>query len=342
MYRMALIVIWISFSITALTNVVTADEVILENGDKITGTLERFEKGTLVFNTEYAGEITIQVEKVNYFKTDEPKTTTLTDGTTRTANIFYRVAAAEDVRHQEERTSADVNITEVANIHLKPKPPVRLKGRANVGITNEKGNTDTQNYRIDAELIARTEKQRFTLGGELNRQQADNTTTAANWKAYGLYDYFIKPKWFLYGSSLFEHDEFADLDLRTTLGAGAGHQFYESDDLNLSVSAGLAYVFENFIVAKNDEFPGAQWLVKYDQYFFNRFVQLFHSSNGYISLEQGSDWLINTRQGLRFPLYKGFVTTFQYNYDYNNNPSPDAESKWDSQVLFLLGYQFGN
>ncbi len=35
MYRMALIFIWISFSITALTNVVTADEVILENGDKI-------------------------------------------------------------------------------------------------------------------------------------------------------------------------------------------------------------------------------------------------------------------------------------------------------------------
>ena len=24
------------------------------------------------------------------------------------------------------------------------------------------------------------------------------------------------------------------------------------------------------------------------------------------------------------------------------NPSPGAESKWDSQVLFLLGYQFGN
>jgi putative salt-induced outer membrane protein YdiY len=159
----------------------------------------------------------------------------------------------------------------------------------NVGITNQNGNTDTQDYRIDSELIARTEKQRFTLGGELNRQQADNTTTAANWKAYGMYDYFIKPKWFLYGSSLFEHDEFADLDLRTTLGAGAGHQFYESDDLNLSVSAGLAYVFENFIVAEDDEFPGAQWLVRYDQYFFNRFVQLFHSNNGYISLEQGND-----------------------------------------------------
>lgn len=52
----------------------------------------------------------------------------------------------------------------------------------------------------------------------------------ANWKGFGLYEYFVKPKWFLFASSLFEHEEFADLDLRTTLGAGGGHQFFESDE----------------------------------------------------------------------------------------------------------------
>jgi putative salt-induced outer membrane protein YdiY len=342
MNRIALSFLGFFFSIIALTNVVNADEVILENGDKLTGTLMRLENGQLVLNTEYAGEITIQVEKVSHLTTDEPMATTLIDGTTRKARVFYRDTTAENVTPEEEKTPMDVNIAEVKNIYLKQKPPIRLKGRTNVGITIEKGNTDTEQYRIDAELVARTEKQRFTLGGELNREQADNTTTVANWKAYGMYDYFIKPKWFLYGSSLFDHDEFADLDLRTTLGAGAGHQFFESEDLNLSVSAGLAYIFENFIVAEDDDFAGAQWLVQYDQFFFNKSLQLFHSNNGYISLEQGSNWLINTRQGLRFPLYKGFVTTLQYNYDYNNDPSPDSVSKWDSAFLFLLGYHFSN
>jgi putative salt-induced outer membrane protein YdiY len=342
MSRIALSFLGFFFSIIALNNVVNADEVILENGDKLTGTLIRLENGQLVLNTEYAGEISIQVEKVRQLTTDEPMATTLIDGNTQKARVFYRDTTAEDVLPEEEKTPADINIAEVKDIFLKPKPPIRFKGRANVGLTNEKGNTDTEQYRIDAELIARAEKQRFTVGGALNRERADNTTTVANWKAYGMYDYFIKPKWFLYGSSLFEHDEFADLDLRTTLGAGAGHQFFESDDLNLSASAGLAYIFENFIVADDDDFAGAQWLVQYDQFFFNRFVQLFHSNNGYISLNQGGNWLINTRQGLRFPLYKGFVTTLQYNYDYNNNPSPDAESKWDSKFLLLLGYQFSN
>jgi hypothetical protein len=58
----------------------------------------------------------------------------------------------------------------------------------------------------------------------------------------------------LIGSSI-DHDEFADLDLRTTFGAGAGHQFFESDDLNLSVSAGLAYIFHRTILTATRIWP---------------------------------------------------------------------------------------
>jgi hypothetical protein len=99
---------------------------------------------------------------------------------------------------------------------------------------------------------------------------------------------------------------------------------------------------EDYIVAENRDFSAAQWLVNYDQFFFNQFVQLFHVNNGYISLEDGDDWFINTRQGVRFPFYKGLVTSLQYNYSYQNNPSPEANSKWNSAIMILLGYQFGN
>ena len=330
------------FLVIAFSHLAIADEVLLENGDKITGKLERLEKGNIVFNTDYAGEITIRAEKVVHITTAEPMVTTLGDGTIRKGSSFYRDTPTADTRLEVKKTAGDINITEVKSIYSKPRPRVRITTRANFGITNERGNADTDQYRIDVKFIARTEKQRFTIGGELNREKANSELTVANWKGYGKYDYFIKPKWFLYASSLFENDGFADLDLRTTLGAGGGHQFFESDELNLSASAGVAYINENFIVAEDKDFPGAQWLIRYDQYFFKKSVQLFHSNNGYISFDDTSSWLINTRQGLRFPLFKGFVATLQYNYDYNNKPSPDAISKWDSSLVFLLGYQFNN
>ncbi|MGA6925471.1 MAG: DUF481 domain-containing protein [Desulfosarcina sp.] len=325
--------------IAAPTRTVVADEVVLDNGDTLTGTVVHVQAGTLVLNTEYAGEVTIRTERVRRLTADEPLPVTLLDGSAATGTIFYNGAITGGF--DAERPVAEMDLAEVENINVQPKPPIKLEGRANVGITSEKGNTDTEQVRLDAELIARTEKQRFSLGGEYNKEQVDAIKTAENWNAYGLYDYFLDPKWFLNANSLFEHDEFADLELRTTLGAGAGYQFFESEELNLSVSAGLAYVFEDYIIAADDQFPGAQWIVKYDQFLFDKIVQLFHSNNGYISLENGNQWIINTRQGLRFPLIKGLVATFQYNYDYQNDPSPDATSKWDSKFMILLGYKFG-
>ena len=330
------------FSMFFITYQVSADEILLENGDRITGQLVQLAEGKLVIKTDYAGEITVLAEKVERLTTDKPMETTLLDGSRRKGDVFYKDTPAGEVQFETERTSEGINIAEVKSIDSKPKPRVRITSRANVGLTNERGNTDTDQYRIDAEFIARTVKHRFTIGGELNNERANRETTVSNWKGYGKYDYFIKPKWFLYASSLFENDKFADLDLRTTLGAGGGHQFFESEELNLSASAGLAYINENFIVAEDEAFPGAQWIVRYDQFFFNKSVQLFHTNNGYISFDDTSNWLINTRQGLRFPVYKGFITTLQYNFEYNNDPSPDAIEKWDSSLMFLLGYQFSN
>jgi len=342
MRRLLNLFVWIFLSVISLNQVVAADELILDNGDRITGQLVHVAEGELVIKTDYAGEITVRIEKLSRLKTDKPMETTLIDGTRRMGTVFFKNASMDDKKLGIERYAEEIDIAEVKSIDSKPKPRIRIKGQANVGVTNERGNTDTDQYRLDAELTARTIKHQFTIGGEFNKEKAHRMTTVSNWKGYGKYDYYVNPKWFLYASSLFENDKFADLDLRTTLGVGGGHQFFESEELNLSTSAGLAYVNEDFIVAEEEAFPGAQWIVRYDQFFFNKLVQLFHTNNGYISLDNSSNWLINTRQGLRFPLYKGFIATLQYNLEYNNEPSPDASEKWDSSTLFLLGYQFDN
>ena len=334
--------IWFVAVSSTMSIGVSADEIVLENGDKLTGKFVQLEEGTIVFETEYAGEISIQTDQVDRMTTDQPVVINFSDGTSVEGNEFVGGPINDNARLETAIPEGEVLLSTVKTIYREPKPPIKFLGRANVGITNTKGNADTNQNRLDAELVARTDQQRFSVGGEYNKEKADDEVTASNWKAYGLYDYFFQPKWFFNANTLFEHDEFADLDLRSTFGAGVGHQFFESDGLNLSASAGLSYIFEDYIVAENDEFPAAQWVVNYDQYFFNEFVQLFHSNNGFISLENGNNWKINTRQGLRFPIYKGLVTTLQYNYDYQNEPSPEATSNWDSTFLFLLGYQFGN
>lgn len=339
--------IWLILAVGILlaSDPAAADKLSLSNGDVITGKAIRMVDQKLVFKTEYAGEISVDWQKVVKLSTDEPIKVILRDGTALTGEAQEadnNKMILDAGKHEEHEEPAKFGLKEVAAINPETKPPVRITTRANLGITLERGNTDTDNRHFDGELVARTDKNRFIIGGELNKEKDRGRTSSDNWRAYGKYNYFMTQKWFLLANTLFEHDKFKDLDLRTTLGAGIGYNFFESEELNLNMGAGPAYIKENFIEAQDDDFPAAQWVIRYDQYFFNQHVQLFHNNNGYWSFSDSNNWLIYTRQGLRFPLYKGLTATFQYNYDYDNEPSEDAEEKWDSKVLLLLGWQFKN
>ncbi len=243
---------------------------------------------------------------------------------------------------EKGRVFSDVELSDVSAINPEKKPAVRITGRINAGLTQERGNTDKDTYRLDGQFVARSKKNRYELSGELNKEKAEDDTTVENWLTFGRYSHFLTRKWFLYAQGLFEHDEFADLDLRSTVGTGPGYQFFESEALNLSVSAGPAWVNENFDEAQDNDYAAGQWLISYDQYFFDKIFQLFHRQTGWISFSESDKWVFKTRQGLRFPIQKGFTTTLQYNYDYDNEPSSDADEKWDSKLMFLLGWQFSN
>ncbi|MGD2029584.1 MAG: DUF481 domain-containing protein [Desulfobacterales bacterium] len=319
-----------------------ADEVCLKNGDRLTGEVIRMEAGKLILKTSYAGEISIVWQEVTSLKIDDSVKVVLKDKSALEGNTL----SIEDGKMMLETAKIEApvsfSLADVKAINPEPTKTVNITTRANVNITSERGNTDSDNYYFDGEFVARTKKNRYKIGGELSKEESDGTTTSQNWLTYGNYSHFLSKKWYLYADTLFEHDELKDLDLRSTLGAGAGYQIFETALLNLSISAGLAKVDENFDVAEDDDYTAGQWSVNYDQYFFKKFVQLFHVSTGYVSFEDTNDWFFRTRTGLRFPVYKGLTATLQYNYDYDHQPSEDAEDKEDTKFIFLLGYEFKN
>jgi putative salt-induced outer membrane protein YdiY len=319
-----------------------ADEVRLKNGDRLTGQVIRMEAGKLILKTIYAGEISIVWQEVASLKTDGSVKVVLKDETALEGTTLAIENGKMMLETVKLEAPASFRMVDVRAINPLPVKPVKISTRVNASVTNERGNTKSDNYYFDGEFVARTKKNRYKIGSELNKEDSDGTTTSQNWLAYGNYSHFLSKKWYLYTDTLFEHDEFKDLDLRSTLGAGTGYQIFETSLLNLSISAGLAMVDENFDVAEDNDYAAGQWSVNYDQYFFKKFVQLFHIHTGFVSLEDTDDWFLKTRTGLRFPLYKGLTATLQYNFDYDNQPSVDAEKKEDTKFIFLLGYEFKN
>lgn len=318
----------------------SADEIRLKNGDRLTGKVIRMEGGKLILKTIYAGEISIAWQEVAGVETQGPVKVRLKD------NTFFEGTAEgiEDGKMKLDtaklETPASFSLADVKTINPAPVKTVKITARTNVNIISQRGNTDSDNYYANGEFEARTKKNRYQIGGELNKEESDGITTSKNWLGYGNYSHFLTQKWYIFTNTLFEHDEFKDLKLRSTLGGGVGYQVFETPLLNLSLSAGIAQVDENFETAEDNDYSAGQGSLNYDQYFFNKFVQLFHVSSGYISLENGKDWFLKTRTGLRFPLYKGFTATLQYNFDWDNQPSADAETEEDTKFIFMLGYEF--
>jgi putative salt-induced outer membrane protein YdiY len=319
-----------------------ADEIRLKNGDRLTGRIIRMETGKLILKTMYAGEISIVWQEVANVMTDGSVNVVLKDETDLEGTPLATEDGKMKLNTAKLEAPAAFSLADVKAINPLPVKPVKVNARINASVTSERGNTKSDNYYFDGEFVARTEKNRYKIGGELSKEESDGTTTSQNWLAYGNYSHFLSKKWYLYTDTLFEHNEFKDLDLRSTLGAGAGYQIFETPLLNLSIAAGLAMVDENFDDAEDNDYSAGQWSANYDQYFFKKLVQLFHGHTGFVSLEDSDDWFLKTRTGLRFPVYKGLTATLQYNFDYDNQPSEDAEKKEDTKFIFLLGYEFKN
>ena len=327
--------------IFSFTGKSVADEVYLKNGDHITGQVVTMEEGKLIFKTTYAGEIHIKWAEVHEIKTCDPITVILSDETLLQG--IPKLSEKGEMKIETEILAEPVSfkITEIKAINPKIEPSVKLTARANFGLTIEEGNTEKREVHFDGQFISRTDKNRFTVGLEVDREETEGVETENEWLAQTKYDYFLTEKWFISTNASFEKDDFKELRGRTVLGAGAGYQLWETDLKNLAAGLGYARINESF----EEDFPDKDYsaihsAMNFDYFLHKKIVQFFHWNEVFLNTEDTEDIWLRTRTGLRFSLHKGFTWTMQYNFDWDADPAPGLD-ELDTKLLFTLGYNFG-
>ncbi len=317
---------------------VVADEVYLVNGDRISGTVVNKSGDLLTVKTDFAGEIGIAWDKVVSVSTEAPVVLQLDDATLIKGTLALSDDGVVSIEGNELVQASRVPVERVALINPPaPQNGVKLKGLANAGVYIAKGNTDKEAYHADIEAVARTKQNRFTAGAIYNQALDNDVESENNATAYLKYDHFFTDKWYSYANTVLFKDDFADLNLRTTLGLGAGYQFIESDLTNLSLEGGLSYVNEDFELAPDESYPAARWSLNYDNYLYPKKLQFFHFHEGLLGLEDTNDIIIITRTGLRAMLIDGFTATAQVDVDWDNTPAP-GNDRVDTRYMFNLGY----
>ena len=324
----------------APASVALADTVILDNGDRITGRIQGAEPGKVVIATDYAGELKIDWARIKTLTGDEPMTVQLDDMT----RLYGRLTVQDgtiDVISPDDLSRRSIPVQQVESITLGNMLKDRLvtSGQLNIGASRTSGNTQTSIVHMDGELVARKGRDRYTVGGLLNRGTDRGTETSSNSKLYAKYDRFFAKKWYGTINTTFEHDPFADIELRTTAVVGIGYQAIASARTNLALESGIDYVETNHYQQPTESYPALRLALKFDAYIIPDRLQFYQGTELYVARGENEPSFARTQTGLRMPVWKKFVANLQYNVDWNSNPPPGFESI-DRTLIFSLGYRW--
>ncbi len=320
----------------------SADEVLLKNGDRITGEITVLKGGELHVKVPYSGEtVKLKWDSIQAVRSDRSQSIRMKDG----SEIKGTLEITEDgfMRIISETTDPVV-VRDLASVHEMNVPLITYRGNVSAGASYTAGNTDTVSANLDGRFMARSKKQRLTLRGDYNYGETDGEESAKNASGSIKYDFFPLQKLYTYVNSSLKYDRFQDLNLMATVGAGLGYQFLETKRTDLSYEMGVSYVNEDFRPSPGDPDPdrsyaAGRWSLNLDYKVIPDKINLFHFHEGFFGFEDLSNVVIRSRQGLRFTVIKGFFTSLQVNVDFNNAPAADKR-KADTALIFGLGYAF--
>lgn len=223
------------------------------------------------------------------------------------------------------------------------------KGKADLGYTFLSGNNESTTAAFNAELRRDTETNQwlFTANYAGVRQTdsvtGDAQTTSRLYALAGQYNHFLddEKNLYTYGNANIRKDVPVGLDLRWTIGAGAGYTWYlnEEKDTLFSLEGGPTFIHEENVGAADEvdaaagrvagryENPlWAEWLLTAT----GEFLQSFDETDDQSFVgELNLDW--NFREDWYFKATAAVA--------WDGTPAPDFEST-DRRIVLSIGHSF--
>ena len=236
-----------------------ADQVVLKNGDRLSGNILKSDSKSLVIKTDFAGEVTIDWPAITEIHSSQALhvdvkdgkssagTVTATDGTVAVATASGTVTIAKDA-------VVDIrNLTEQAAYERSQHPKLTQgwTGGANMGFALTAGNSETKNLALAftadrksaADHLALYANSVYATTGTPGQPIG---TTANSIQSGARYERNISARLFGFVSSDFQTDALQSLDLRSVFGIGLGYHAIKNERTTLDFLGGANYTRENY------------------------------------------------------------------------------------------------
>lgn len=321
----------------------SADVVYLADGSRIVGRIVHSHEQVCVVETAFAGTLKIDQKLIKAISTDEAVVVEFESGDRLVGRVEHDEGAGTTTIHSAvgdvpvadaevrmiwrdgEESPADAAEKvkmEEAIAAAQPKHSLKIEfgGRATEGNTD----TMTASGRLDFQLA--TPKDLFKAFLSADYADTDDKRSRNEQRGGVSYEQKLTERMFWYMRFEAEHDEFENLDLRTTAAAGLGYYWIQRPEHELKTRTGLGYRHETYEDdTSRDEAVGDFGLdYRLD---IAPAVQFVHATTWTPALEDFGDYRLELDTSLQFPLQVSDKLKLKVGMrnEYNSRPVDDRE-----------------
>jgi putative salt-induced outer membrane protein YdiY len=319
-----------------------ADQVVMKNGDRITGTIEKQDGKTITVKTADFGSVTAPWDQVASVESDQPVHIALKDGKTLVGKL---APAGEKVRIAEADTTVDVSPADFTAIRgpdeekayermLHPTWFQLWVGNLSIGWAGTEGNAKTNSFTTAFTAARQTNTDKTIVNFKAIKASAliDNVTanTAQAFSAGIEHDHNVNKRLFVNVFNNYDYDKFQELNLRFTIGGGFGYQAVKTAASGLKLVGGADYNHESFTTLTRsvaEGFWGDDYSLKLSS--ASTLVQSFRMFNG------ANEYRVNADLNLTTKVKKWLTWNLALSDSFLSDPVPGRKT---NDWLYTTGF----
>ena len=341
-------------ALSAATIAAFADQVVMKNGDRVTGAIVKKDAATLTIKTVHFGTVTLPWDQVDTVKSDAPLTVVLpndksVEGTIASSEgkiVVDSKGVKETVAAKDLVALRDADEQKAYLRMLRPRLLDLWAISGNIGLAGTSGNAVTRTFTTPVNFVRATRTDKTTAYFNFIRSSASingvSADTASAVRGGWAYNRNLRPKVFATFFNDYEYDRFQNLDLRAVFGGGLGWHAWKKEKGFLDLVGGADYNHEKYgaIAPAIDGISRGVAEVYWGDdlgYKLSKKVALNQSYRMFNNLSDTGNYRQNFDFGLTATLAKYFTWNAALSDRYLSNPSAGRKK---NDFLYSTGFGF--
>jgi putative salt-induced outer membrane protein YdiY len=289
------------------------DHIETLDGGILTGKITSISETSITLSTAYAGDLTIQRDKIKGFDTEKAVFVRLKSGTTVKGQVHHTgdgqlVITGQDLTMTTRALSIaeswqpqDSDPQQIRSEKEREALKRKWSYQAGLDIVGRQGNSDQFGASVTLGATLKSTVDTLKFYASLDKESQAGIDTANEIIFGSEYTAYFTDPWGWYVRGEVERDDFENIELRTLVGAGLNYRVFKEETHSLELRTGLGYRYESFTDGSTQDSPTLDFGLAHAWQFVD-WADMTNNLTYTPAINDFGDYLLTHDSGINIPL----------------------------------------